>query len=92
MAIAAHFRHSGFTPAKYDETIRRLEAAGMGKPAGRIFHVALEADGGIEVFDVWESQRALEAFGPEGFVPILTELGVELHPPTIWTVRNTIQG
>ncbi len=50
------------------------------------------ADGEIEVFDVWESQEALEAFGPEGFIPILTELGVELRPPTIWPVRNTIQG
>ena len=33
MAISAHFQHRGFTPEKYDETIRRLEAAGHGKPA-----------------------------------------------------------
>jgi hypothetical protein len=48
-------------------------------------------DGEIEVFDVWESQETLDAFGSE-FIPILTELGVELHPPTIWPVRNVIQG
>jgi hypothetical protein len=91
MAISAHFRHRGFTPAKYDETISRLDASGDGKPTGRLYHCALDADGEIEVFDVWESQETLEAFGAK-FVPILTELGVELHPPTIWPVRNVIQG
>ena len=92
MAISAHFQHRGFTPEKYDETIRRLDAAGLGTPAGRLNHFALETDGEIEVFDIWESQDALEAFGPVGFIPILTELGVELHPPTIHPIRNVIDG
>ncbi len=92
MAITAHFRHTGFTPEKYDEAIRRLAGAGHGAPAGRLEHVAFEVDGEIEVFDVWESPEALEAWGPEGFVPILLELGVELHPPTIHPVHNTIHG
>lgn len=91
MAISAHFKHRGFTPAKYDETIGRLEASGAGKPTGRLYHCALDVDGEIEVFDVWESQETLDAFGSE-FIPILTEFGVELHPPTIWPVRNVIQG
>ncbi len=92
MPLGVHFKHRGFTPAKYDETISRLDAAGKGNPAGRLYHVTLERDGEIEVFDIWESQEALDAFGPEGFVPILTELGVELQPPTIWPVRNVIPG
>ncbi len=89
MAISAHFQHRGFTPEKYDETIRRLKAAGHGKPAARLIHVAVEADGEIEVFDIWESPEALEAFG-SAFMPILQEFGVELLPPTIHPVRNTI--
>jgi hypothetical protein len=92
MAISVHFRHTGFTPEKYDEAIRRLDAAGHGAPTGRLDHFALEADGEIEVFDIWESQEALEAWGPQGFVPVLIDLGVELHPPTIHAVRNVIHG
>ena len=92
MAIAVHFKHRGFTPAKYDQAISRLDAAGKGKPVGRLYHSALEADGEIEVFDIWESQEALEAWGPQGFVPVLIDLGVELHPPTIHPVRNVIHG
>ena len=66
MAISAHFKHKGFTPEKYDETISRLNAAGNGTPPGRLEHVAIEANGEIEVFDIWESQEALEAWGPQG--------------------------
>jgi hypothetical protein len=91
MAISAHFRHRGFTPEKYDEAIRRLEAAGHGKPAGRLISIAVEADGEIEVFAIWESPEALEAFG-SALVPLLQELGVEAHPPTIHPVRNIIKG
>ena len=92
MAISAHFRHRGFTPANYDEAIRRLDAAGEGHPAGRLHDVASDADGEIEVFDIWESPEALQRWDPEGFVPILIELGVELHPPTIRPVHNVIPG
>jgi hypothetical protein len=59
MAIGIYFTPTGFTPEKYDETISQLEAAGAGAPAGRSYHVALESDGGIQVFDIWESQEAL---------------------------------
>jgi hypothetical protein len=53
MAISVHFRHAGFTPEKYDEAIRRLEATGHGAPAGRLDHTAVDVDGEIEVFDIW---------------------------------------
>jgi hypothetical protein len=89
MAISAHFQHRGFTPEKYDEVVRRLEAAGHGKPAARLVHIAVEADGEIEVFDIWESSEALGAFGA-AFMPHLQDLGVELRPPTIHPVHNTI--
>jgi hypothetical protein len=91
MALGIYFAHVGFTAEKYDEAISRLEAAGAGSPAGRTYHVALETDGTMNVFDIWESQEQFDAFGAT-LVPILTELGVELSPPMIATVHNVIQG
>ena len=46
MALAFYFSPSSFTPEVYDETIKKLEAAGAGAPAGRLYHFALESDGG----------------------------------------------
>ncbi len=80
MVISARFRPRGLTPEKYDEAIRRLEETGHGTPAGRPHHVAVEADREVEVYDVWEWEEALEAWGPQGFVPVLPDLGVELGP------------
>ena len=51
MAQGMYFTPSSFTPAMYDDVIQRLEAAGAGAPAGRSYHVALETDGQIQVFD-----------------------------------------
>jgi len=91
MALGIYFVHQGFTPEKYQSAIKQLEAAGAGAPKGRSYHVALEADGAIQVFDIWESQADFEAFG-QMLVPILTELGVDLKEPMVANVHNVIRG
>ena len=89
MALGFYFSPSGFTQEKYDSAISQLEAAGAGAPAGRSYHVALESDGVIQVFDIWESQEAFEAFG-ETLIPILTAAGIVLNEPMVARVHNEI--
>ena len=91
MALGFYFAHEGFTPEKYARAIKKLEDAGAGAPKGRTQHVALESDGAIQVFDIWESQADFDAFGPV-LMPILSELGVELSPPMVANVHNVIKG
>jgi hypothetical protein len=91
MAMGLYFTPSGFTKEKYDETIQKLDEAGAGAPAGRTYHVALESDGAIQVFDLWDSQEAFEAFGAT-LIPIMTDLGVEPGEPMIAEVHNVIPG
>jgi hypothetical protein len=91
MAIGLYFAEGQFPAEKYDQAIRRLEDAGAGAPEGRTFHVALETNGEINVFDIWESQEAFEAFGAT-LIPILTELGVNPGTPMVTTVHNVIEG
>jgi hypothetical protein len=91
MPLGLYFSPSSFTKERYDATIKRLEAAGAGAPAGRLYHFAMEADGLIQVFDVWESQESFEAFGAT-LVPIMTELGADPGTPMISPVHNIIKG
>jgi hypothetical protein len=91
MALGIYFVHEGFTPEKYDSAIKQLEAAGMGAPKGRTYHCALESNGAVQVFDIWESQEDFDAFGPT-LIPILGELGVTLGEPMVATVHNVITG
>jgi hypothetical protein len=91
MALGMYFAPSSFTPERYDDTIKRLEEAGAGAPPGRLYHVALESDGLIQVFDVWESEESFRAFGAT-LMPIMTELGADPGQPQISPVRNVIKG
>ncbi len=91
MALGMYFTPSTFTPARYDDAIKRLEEAGAGAPPGRLYHVAMEADGLIQVFDVWDSEESFQAFGAT-LVPILTELGVDPGQPQVSPVHNAIVG
>jgi hypothetical protein len=91
MALGMYFTPSSFTPAAYDDAIKRLEAAGAGSPAGRLYHVALDLDGKIEVFDVWDSEESFQAFGAT-LVPILAEVGADPGEPRVSPVHNIIQG
>ncbi len=91
MAIGIYFANSKFPADKYDEVLAKLEAAGAGAPEGRSYHVALETDGEINVFDVWESQEAFDAFGAT-LMPILTGLGIDPGTPMAARVHNIIEG
>ena len=91
MALGIYIPHEGLTPDKYQQVLKQLSEAGAGAPAGRTLHVALESEGAINVFDIWESQEQFDAFGST-LVPILTELGVKLNAPMVATVHNVIEG
>jgi hypothetical protein len=91
MALGFYFVHDGFTPDVYGSCIKKLESAGAGSPKGRTLHVALESDGLIQVFDIWESQKDFEAFG-ETLIPILAEASITMNDPMVANVHNVIKG
>ncbi len=91
MALGFYFTPSSFTPGVYDDALKRLEAAGAGSPPGRLYHFALESDGHIQVFDVWDSEESFHAFG-ETLLPIMSELGADPGQPQVSPVHNIIKG
>jgi hypothetical protein len=92
MPLGFYFQPNGFDKQRYDEVMRRLEQAGAGSPPGRSYHFAFTGQsGGIEVFDVWESQEAFEKFG-ETLVPIMNELGADPGEPQVAEIHNVVLG
>jgi hypothetical protein len=91
MAISVYINPVSATAAQYDEIIRRLDAAGAGKPAGRLYHACFGTGDKLQVFDIWESQQAFDKFG-ETMIPIVQEVGVNLGQPMVEPVHNLIQG
>ncbi len=90
MAVVIRFASQGFTAAKYAETVKRLEQAGAGGPAGRLYHVCFGDKDNLRVSDIWDSAEAFERFG-QTLRPIMQELGIE-GEPEILEVHNIIEG
>jgi hypothetical protein len=91
MALGFYFSPSGFTQEKYDAAMSQLAAAGAAAPEGRSYHCALENNGEIHVFDVWDSQEAFDAFGPT-LMPILSGLGIDPGQPMVAELHNAVVG
>jgi hypothetical protein len=86
MAIGIYFAVKGMSPDKFAEVHERLSAIGQADPPGRTFHAGFNVDGGIHVFDVWESQEQFQAFG-EHLMPLLAELGIDPGEPRIGEIE-----
>lgn len=92
MSIITVFNLSTMTTEKYNQAIRGLEAAGQGKPKGRLYHVAArQEDGSTVVTDIWESPAMLEEFG-KTLIPVLNKAGVTPVEPKVYPVLNVVEG
>jgi hypothetical protein len=92
MSFVLKFNPSGFTAAEYDETIKKLNAAGAGAPKGRSYHVCyVDSSKNVRVIDVWDSMENFQAFG-QTLVPIMKSLGADPGQPEIQEVHNIIIG
>ncbi len=91
MAVVLRFSPQGLTTAKYDEAVKRLEQAGAGSPAGRLYHVCFGNENNLRVSEIWDSSDSFERFG-ETLKPILQEIGIDPGVPEVIEVHNIIEG
>ena len=90
MALAFYFSPNSMNAEQYDTCIRRLAAAGAGKPAGRLYHACFGTGDKLAVFDVWDSQESFDRFG-QTLMPIMTEIGVDPGQPHVMPIHNVIE-
>jgi len=88
--IAIYITTENMTAAQHAEERKRLEQAGAPEEAMKL-HSVFGEEGKLQVFDIWESQEAFDAF--LGYLrPILEDLGITLSaPPTIMPVVDLVQ-
>jgi hypothetical protein len=91
MSIVVRYQPTNVTTEKYEESIRRLEAAGTWPPDGLEFHVLFGTEGNLKVSEIWDSPEQWEAFG-ERMMPILTDIGIEFAgAPEVFESHNIIK-
>jgi len=91
MSFVLRFTPKGLTAAKYDEVIKKLDAAGAGAPKGRSYHVCFGDPNNLFVSDIWDNMEDFQAFG-QTLLPIMSSLGLDPGQPVILPVHNVIVG
>ncbi len=90
MSVLIRFVPESLTAAQYEESIRKLEAAGDFPPAGLDYHVCFGTEGKLRVSEIWDSEEQLSAFG-ERLMPVLSEVGIEPGEPEMIEVHNIVK-
>ena len=91
MSILARFTPVSVTVEKYEESIRRLEEGDFEwPPDGLEYHVCFGPSDNIRVSEIWASEEQFAAFG-EHLMPVLADIGIEVSPPEMMEVHNTIR-
>ena len=91
MSFVLRFTPAGMTAAKYDEVIKKLEAAGVGAPKGRSYHISYGPDDAFNVIDIWDSMEEFDAFG-NTLLPILNSMGLDPGQPDVQAVHSIVIG
>ena len=91
MSIVVRFNPTNVNREKYDESLRRLEQAGLWpSPVGLEFHVAFGPEDNMRVSEIWTSQEQFEAYGQQ-LMPILADIGIEFSgAPEIFEAHNVV--
>lgn len=92
MSIVVRFHPTNVTREKYDESFRRLEAAGAWPhPDGLELHVLFGSEGNLRVSEIWDSREQFQAFG-EQLMPILADMAIEFSgEPEIFEAHKLVR-
>ena len=91
MSIVVRFSPTNVDRAKYEETMGRLEEAGLWpNPPGLEMHVAFGDEDNMRVSEIWSSREQFQAQA-EKLMPVLTDSGVEFSgEPEVFEVQNLV--
>lgn len=91
MSIVVRFNPTNVDRAKYDESVRRLNEAGLWpNPDGLELHVAFGDEDNMRVSEIWSSKEQFQAFG-EKLMPILSDIGIDFSgEPEVFEVQNLV--
>ncbi|MEV6649695.1 hypothetical protein [Streptomyces sp. NPDC051219] len=75
MAVFIQAELRGVTADQYDALTAKLQALPGDVFEGCLAHVAVQTESGFEVFDLWESEAAMEKFA-QAMMPVAAEAGI----------------
>jgi hypothetical protein len=93
MAISAVllFKSNGDVRKIYDAVIDEMGVRDK-SPQGAIYHVCAPVEGGLRVFDVWESRNDFDRFAKDKITPLTAKHGLQAPQLEIQDVHEMVPG
>jgi hypothetical protein len=89
MPVAIYFHPPTLNEQQYRSVTDELEQQGNWPPPGLVHHSCFGEGDGLMVYEVWQSQAELDAFG-ERLMPVLKEKQVDPGQPQVMPVVNVL--
>jgi hypothetical protein len=89
VAVAIYFHPPTLNEQQYRAVVDQLEREGTWPPPGLVHHSCFGEGDGLMVYEVWETQAALDAFG-ERLMPVLQQQQLDPGQPQVMPVVNLI--
>jgi hypothetical protein len=91
MAVMLMGKVPGLDADTYDAINKEMGFPDQNKPDGLISHTAAQADGGMEIVDVWESREKFDSFMESMLMPAMGKVGIPIpdnpQPPDQYEVH-----
>ena len=87
MAIGVLFQGTGVNQDQYQQVFDQVAPDGQLQP-GMLSHAAGVGPDGMVVFEVWESQEAVQRFFGEQLGQALQQANIDVQPPFIQMIRT----
>ena len=89
MAVAIYFHPPTLNEQQYRTVVGRLEKDGEWPPAGLVHHSCFGEGDNLMVYEVWETQDALDEFG-QRLMPVLQQQNLDPGQPQVMPVVNVL--
>ena len=89
MAVAIYFNPATLSEKQYRAATDQLASQGDWPPAGLVHHSCFGEGDSLMVYEVWDSQAALDAFGAR-LMPVLKENNIDPGQPMVMPVVNVL--
>jgi hypothetical protein len=89
MPVAIYFHPPTLNEKQYRAVVDQLESDGAWPPAGLVHHSCFGEGDGLMVYEVWESQDVLDAFG-QRLMPVLQQHQLDPGQPQVMPVVNVL--
>jgi quinol monooxygenase YgiN len=89
MAVAIYFHPPALDEQQYRAVVDKLAGQGQWPPAGLVHHSCFGEGNSLMVYEVWEDQAALDAFG-QRLMPVLQAQQVDPGQPQVMPVVNVL--